>query len=132
MGNAAKEPTMAGIPRNKGRADPKVGPSDSSDTLSDRPNQTTDTDAAGTGERPTVGKLRPPPSEASTDRVVNESEAGLGEGLDQAEEAKLGVTDEELRDKAAEAESDLVKTPEPESAKVGNVKKRRRFRKPRP
>ncbi|WP_129648076.1 hypothetical protein [Peristeroidobacter agariperforans] len=30
------------------------------------------------------------------DRVVGPDEAGLGGGLDQAEEAQLGVTDEEL------------------------------------
>ena len=91
---------MAGIPRRQGRADPKIGPSDSSDTFSDRPNQSTDTDDAGTGERVTTG---PDPhselhNERGVDRVVDSSEAGLGGGLDQAEEARLGVTDEELRD----------------------------------
>ena len=30
------------------------------------------------------------------DRVIEADEAGLGDGLDQAEEARLGVTDEEL------------------------------------
>jgi hypothetical protein len=30
------------------------------------------------------------------DRVIGADEAGLGGGLDQAEEARLGVTDEEL------------------------------------
>lgn len=30
------------------------------------------------------------------DRVVGPAEAGLGGGLDQAEEAQLGITDEEL------------------------------------
>jgi hypothetical protein len=90
---------MAGIPRNQGRVAPKIGPSDSSDTLSDRPQAPdTDSDAGGTGERQTVGKV-PERHEASTDRVVNSEEAGLGGGLDQAEEAKLGVTDEELKKK---------------------------------
>jgi hypothetical protein len=88
---------MAGIPRNQGRAQPKIGPSDSSDTLSDRPQAPdTDSDAGGTGERETVGKV-PERHETGTDRVVNSEEAGLGGGLDQAEEARLGVTDEELR-----------------------------------
>lgn len=32
------------------------------------------------------------------DRVVGADQAGLGGGLDQAEEAQLGVTDEELSD----------------------------------
>ncbi|HVF18062.1 MAG TPA: hypothetical protein VNA21_14175 [Steroidobacteraceae bacterium] len=34
------------------------------------------------------------------DRVVAADEAGLGGGLDQAEEAQLGVTDEELAEMA--------------------------------
>ena len=50
---------MAGIPRHQGRADPKIGPSDSSDTFSDRPDRpSTDSDGGGTGERPTVGQVR--------------------------------------------------------------------------
>ena len=36
------------------------------------------------------------------DRVVRSEEAGLGGGLDQAEEAQLGVTDEELAEMARE------------------------------
>ena len=52
--------------------------------------------AEGTGDRPTVGMLKPPKPEVATDRVVNDEEAGLGGGLDQAEEAQLGITDEEL------------------------------------
>jgi hypothetical protein len=32
------------------------------------------------------------------DRVVSSREAGLGGGLDQAEEAQLGITDEELEE----------------------------------
>ena len=90
---------MAGIPRHQGRTEPKIGPSDSSDTLSDRPGaESTDSDTGGTGERVTVGKV--PSSErhdeAGVDRIVDSSEAGLGGGLDQAEEARLGKTDEEL------------------------------------
>jgi hypothetical protein len=89
---------MAGIPRRQGRAQPKIGPSDSSDTLSDRPQAPdTDSDSAGTGERNTVGKV-PDSTEIGADRVVNDREVGLGGGLDQAEEARLGQTDEELRD----------------------------------
>ena len=93
---------MAGIPRRQGRADPKIGPSDSSDTFSDRPNESTDTDAGGTGERTTTG--RDPHSELhnerGVDRVVDERDAGLGGGLDQAEEGRLGITDEELEKRA--------------------------------
>jgi hypothetical protein len=98
---------MAGIPRSQGRADPKIGPSDSSDTFSDRPNQSTDTDDGGTGERATTG--RDPHSELhnerGVDRVVDSGEAGLGGGLDQAEEGRLGITDEEIEE--------LVRKPKP-------------------
>jgi hypothetical protein len=103
---------MAGIPRHKGRAAPKTGPSDSSDTFSDRPDKpATDSDAGGTGERQTVGKV-PEPRDRGTDRVVNSQEAGLGGGLDQAEEAQQGKTDEEIeRERALEAER--LKKPKP-------------------
>ena len=89
---------MAGIPRHQGRADPKIGPSDSSDTYSDRPDVSTDTDGGGTGERRTVGNV-PNGRDLGTDRVIQDKEAGLGGGLDQAEEGRLGVTDEELDEK---------------------------------
>ena len=89
---------MAGIPRTQGRAEPKIGPSDSSDSFADRPGASTDTDGGGTGERVTVG--RDPNSELhderAPDRVVGSREAGLGGVLDQAVEAQLGMTDEEL------------------------------------
>jgi hypothetical protein len=83
---------MAGIPRHQGRAEPKLGPSDLSDTAADRPgSENTDTDAGGTGERVTVG--RSPKSEqhdeAGVDRIVGPEEAGLGKGLDEAEKARL-------------------------------------------
>jgi hypothetical protein len=89
---------MANIPKHQGRAAPKLGPSDLSDTASDRPGEpATDSDAGGTGERVTVGKV--PYSELhpaeSTDRIVDAREAGLGGGLDQAEEARLGRTDKQ-------------------------------------
>ena len=89
---------MAGIPRRQGRAEPKIGPSDSSDTSSDRPDISTDSDAGGTGERKTVERV-PNARDVKTDRVVEDKEAGLGGGLDQAEEARLGITDEELAKK---------------------------------
>jgi hypothetical protein len=80
------------------RKEPKIGPSDSSDTIADRPDEpSTDTDGGGTGERVSVGR-RPRSglhNEVSTDRVVGPGEAGLGSGLDEAEEAQLGGTDEE-------------------------------------
>ncbi len=59
-------------------------------------------DAEGTGEHLTGG---PEPdvranADRGFDRVVGADEAGLGGGLDQAEEAQLGVTDEELEAEA--------------------------------
>lgn len=57
-----------------------------------------DSDRYGTGERMTAGKEPATRANADrdTDRVVGADEAGLGGGLDQAEEARLGITDEEL------------------------------------
>ena len=55
-------------------------------------------DASGTGEHLTAGKeprVRAN-EDRDTDRIVKSDEAGLGGGLDQAEEAQRGVTDEEL------------------------------------
>jgi hypothetical protein len=93
----------------------KIGPSDTSDTIADRPGEiSTDTDAEYTGERVTAGidphaGLRE--AEYGVDRVVGPEDAGLGGGLDEAEEAQLGITDEELEAGDAEADADLVKTP---------------------
>jgi len=96
--DAEKGDTMAGIPRHQGRADPKIMGSDTSDTISDRPNEpSTDSDAEGTGIRSTVGTENPPKPEIGADRVASDREVGLGGGLDQAEEARLGMTDEELK-----------------------------------
>jgi hypothetical protein len=93
----------------------KIGPSDTSDTIADRPGEpSTDTDAEYTGERVSAGvdpngELHE--AEYGVDRVVGPGEAGLGGGMDEAEEAQLGVTDEELEAREAEDEADLVKTP---------------------
>lgn len=55
-------------------------------------------DRHGTGERLTAGKEPSSGADADRgfDRVVGPDEAGLGGGLDQAEEAQLGITDEDL------------------------------------
>jgi hypothetical protein len=55
-------------------------------------------DASGTGEHLTAGKepRLHTDQDRDTDRIVGPAEAGLGGGLDQAEEAQLGTTDEEL------------------------------------
>lgn len=104
---------MAGIPRSQGRAEPKIGPSDSSDSFADRPNQSTDTDDGGTGERASVGRAQPPRPETGTDRVARDGEVGLGGGLDQAEEGQLGVTDEELQGGDSKGEAGRVKPAKP-------------------
>jgi hypothetical protein len=78
------EDAMARNPRKL----PRLGPSDSSDTSSDRPNNPgTDTDAGGTGERKSVGSV-PRAKDLGTDRVASDRDVGLGGGLDQAEEAR--------------------------------------------
>lgn len=55
-------------------------------------------DREGTGERMMAGKEQTvlPGADIGFDRIVGAEEAGLGGGLDQAEEAQLGITDEEL------------------------------------
>jgi len=57
-------------------------------------------DRFGTGDRRSAGK-EPSTREGSdiaTDRIIGEDEAGLGRGLDQAEEAQLGRRDDDTRD----------------------------------
>ena len=73
----------------KGHDTRSLGPSDSSDSGSDRagPDRNDNSDRAGTGERSSVEKI-PRERDRGTDRVVDSSEAGLGGGLDQAEEAR--------------------------------------------
>jgi hypothetical protein len=65
-------------------------------------NMDSDTDRFGTGEHQTAGKdprVRPN-ADVDPDRTVGSTEAGVGTGLDQAEEAQLGITDEELEREA--------------------------------
>jgi hypothetical protein len=105
----------------KGHDTASLGPSDSSDSGSDLARPGTDrnvgdlgmddnSDRFGTGEHLTAGReprIRVN-EDRDADRVVGAQDAGLGAGLDQAEEARLGVTDEELKD---EAESKKGKKP---------------------
>lgn len=88
----------------KGHDTRSLGPSDTSDSGSDMagPGLDSDSDSAGTGEHMTSGK---DPSieeggDIGTDRIVEAGEAGLGGGLDQAEEARLGITDEQIAQEA--------------------------------
>lgn len=65
-----------------------------------------DSDRYGTGEHLTAG-MDPRihvSADISVDRIVSANEAGLGGGLDQAEEALLGMTDEELEQALKENE----------------------------
>lgn len=85
----------------KGHDTRSLGPSNSSDSGSDMPGvgREDDSDREGTGERMAAagGRRLRPDADRDADRVVLAAEAGLGDGLDQAEEARLGITDEELR-----------------------------------
>lgn len=83
----------------KGQDINSVGPSDSSDTGADSQGSTagdSTTDRNATGERASLEADVEPDSDIGADRIVSADEAGLGGGLDQAEEALLGVTDEEI------------------------------------
>jgi len=77
---------------------PSAGPSDSSDAGADLANLETDdtSDRNGTGERVDLESDIQPDADLGADRIVSAEEVGLGGGLDQAEEAQLGVTDEEI------------------------------------
>ncbi len=99
-----------GLP--KGHSIRDLGPSDSSDTGSDMVGLgglDSTGDRHGTGERASAEDPsdEDSPADLSPDAIVGAEEAGLGDGLDQAEEAQLGVTDEEiqraLRDRAGQA-----------------------------
>jgi hypothetical protein len=91
-----------------GHAARSVGRSDSSDSGSDligdgNPDDDT-SDREGTGERLSVERVDVrPDADIGFDRVVDASGAGLGGGLDEAEEAIYGITVEEI---AAEGDVD--------------------------
>jgi hypothetical protein len=91
----------AGNSLPKGHDIRSLGPSDSSDTGADMigvAGLDSTTDRNGTGERADVeneAELDFEP-DIGADSIVEAEGAGLGGGLDQAEEAQLGVTDEEI------------------------------------
>ena len=72
-----------------------LGPSDSSDSGSDLAGRDVADDEMTESEL-IGGEQIADPDDVAPDRVVEADEAGLGGGLDQAEEAQLGITDEEL------------------------------------
>ena len=84
----------------KGHHMRSLGPSDSSDTGADMVGTglalDSTTDRNGTGERASVEIEADVELDLAADRIVTAEEAGLGGGLDQSEEAQLGVTDEEI------------------------------------
>ena len=82
--------------RLKGHDIGALGPSDSSDSGSDLAGLRPDLDEnglfKGADEDPSSGHA----NDIDTDRVVSALDAGLGGGLDQAEEARLEIRDDEL------------------------------------
>ena len=80
----------------KGHDIGSLGPSDSSDTGSDLAGLRPDAEGIsldrGADEDTTGGHA----NDIDTDRIVSAEEAGLGGGLDQAEEAQFGVQDEDV------------------------------------
>jgi hypothetical protein len=85
----------------KGHDVRSLGPSDSSDTGADMVGVgglDNTSDRQGTGERASVEREADvEAADIAPDAVVTAADAGLGGGLDQAEEAQLGITDEELQ-----------------------------------
>ena len=76
-----------------------VGPSDSSDSGADALDPESGESASdrnATGERASMESDVIPDADIGADRIVTAEEVGLGGGLDQAEEALLGVTDEDI------------------------------------
>ncbi|MFO1502635.1 MAG: hypothetical protein U1F39_02335 [Steroidobacteraceae bacterium] len=85
-----------------GHAIRALGPSDSSDTGADMVGiggLDNTSDRHGTGERASVegDETVSDAGDIGPDSIVRAEGAGLGGGLDQAEEAQLGITDEELK-----------------------------------
>ena len=91
-----------GLDIPKGHDIRSLGPSDSSDTGADMVGTggalDSTSDRNGTGERPSVAIESDANTNAdiAADRIVEAQDVGLGGGLDQAEEAQLGFTDEEI------------------------------------
>jgi hypothetical protein len=75
-----------------------TGPSDSSDSAADLGDLASDanTDRNGTGERASLDNDVETDADLGADRIADAQDVGLGGGLDQAEEAQLGITDEEI------------------------------------
>jgi hypothetical protein len=88
----------------KGHDTQSLGPGDSSDSGSDMAG--TDVDDEDVTEAELAGgEETADASDISPEHVVEAEEAGLGGGLDQAEEAQLGVTDEQLDEAIQDAKA---------------------------
>lgn len=125
------DPDAGSIPpiRPPGHDAGSLGPSDLSDTGSDSLGPTglgpatlaEDSDAAGTGVDPSHGDVDDGRvADVGFDRIVGASEAGLGGGLDPAEEAWAGTTDEAIdpRDEAGAALAPLGADDDPDDAEA--------------
>ncbi len=95
---------QSGNTLQKGHGIHSLGPSDSSDSGADMMGiggLDSTSDRNGTGERGSVeDESGENSADIAPDRIVGADGAGLGDGLDQAEEARLGVTDEEIEEAA--------------------------------
>ena len=72
-----------------------LGPSDSSDSGSDMAGSIPNVDDTVNLDRNAEEDTPARAKDIDTDRVVAANEAGLGGGLDQAEEAQLGIRDDD-------------------------------------
>jgi hypothetical protein len=88
----------------KGHDTQSLGPSDSSDSGSDM-SGTDVTDEDMTEAELAGGEDTAEATDISPEHVVEAEEAGLGGGLDQAEEAQLGVTNEQLDEAIRDAKA---------------------------
>jgi hypothetical protein len=93
----------SGIEFPKGHDIRSLGPSDSSDSGADMVGVgglDSTSDRNGTGERVNLENDTDldSPADIAADGIVDAEDAGLGGGLDQAEEAQLGITDEEIEE----------------------------------
>lgn len=88
---------VGGKPRGapKGHDIGSLGPSDSSDSGSDLAGSRPDADDFNLARGADEDSAAAHTNDIDTDRVVTADEAGLGGGLDQAEEAQTGLRDDD-------------------------------------
>lgn len=88
----------------KGHDTQSLGPGDSSDSGSDMAG-TDVTDDEMTEAELAGGEEAADAADISPEHVIEAEEAGLGGGLDQAEEAQLGITNEQLDEAILDAKA---------------------------